>query len=270
MDFDNCRDTDSDLDCFEVDSIVEEVGAIEGDDTASTKDLLKKMIELIIKQHDEIKSLKQNQRKLQDMVVLNTNAIHKLDERTVELEKYSRKLCLIFHNIENKGDALRSILYLLKIVLQIKHQPSSIAACHPLNPNQNAPIIVKFIYYQDRDFVWRRRTWLKGISNSMERTIQFEKCLAPRDREIKSEAKQMILLAYKRRQDVFVYNQNHPNADAIQVKKTAELKDYVAIKNPKQDCIPTKPIQVQLTNHIETPKQPPTLTRKPSTLLPQF
>ena len=58
MDFDNCRDTVSDLDCFEVDSIVEEVEAIEGDDTASTKDLLKKMIELIIKQHDEIKSLK--------------------------------------------------------------------------------------------------------------------------------------------------------------------------------------------------------------------
>ena len=78
----------------------------------------------------------------------------------------------------------------------------------------------------------------------------------------------MGLLAYTRRQDVFVYNQNHPNADAIQVKKTAELKDYVAIKNPRQDRIPTKPTKVQLTNHIETPKQPPTLTRKPSTLLP--
>ena len=71
MDFDNFRDTDSDLDCFEVDSIVEEVKAIEGDDTASTKDQLKKMIELIIKQRDEVKSLKQNRRKLQDMVVVN-------------------------------------------------------------------------------------------------------------------------------------------------------------------------------------------------------
>ena len=46
-----------------------------------------------------------------------------------------------------------------------------------------------------------------------------------------------------------------------------ELKDYVAIKNSKQDYIPTKPTQVQLTNHIETPKQPPMLARKPSTLL---
>ena len=186
----------------------------------------------------------------------------------MELEKYSGKLCLIFHNFENKGDALASILYLLKVVLQINLNPSSIAACHPLNQNLNAPIIVKFIYHQDRDLVWRRRTWLKGISNSMGRAVQTEECLAPRDREIKSEAKQLGLLAYTRRPDVFVYNQNHPNADAIQVKKTAELKDYVAIKNSKQDYIPTKPAQVQLTNHIETPKQPPTLTRKPSTWLP--
>ena len=119
MDFDRCRGTDSDLDCFEVDSFVEKAEAIEGDDTASTKDLLKRMIELNIKQYDEIKSLKQYQRKLQDMVVVNTNAIHKLDKRTVELEKYSRKLCLTLQNIENKGDVLANILYLLKVVLRL-------------------------------------------------------------------------------------------------------------------------------------------------------
>ena len=58
--FDNCRSTNSDLECFECDSIVEEVEARENDDIASTKDLLEKMIELIIKQYNEIKSLKQN------------------------------------------------------------------------------------------------------------------------------------------------------------------------------------------------------------------
>ena len=31
--------------------------------------------------------------------------------------------------------------------------------------------------------------------------------------------------------------------------------------------IHTKAAQVRLTNHVETPKQPPTLTRKPSSLL---
>ena len=90
MDFDNCRDTDSDPGCFEVDTIVEEVEAIEGDDTASKKYLLKTMIELIIKQHNEIKSLR-NQPKLQDMEATNTNAIYKLDERTVELKKTGEK-----------------------------------------------------------------------------------------------------------------------------------------------------------------------------------
>ena len=86
------------------------------------------------------------------MVVVDTNAIHKLDERTVELKKYSRKLCLKFHNSENKGDASTSI-YLLEVVLHNNLNPSSIAACHPLNQNLNAPIIVKFIYHQDRDLV---------------------------------------------------------------------------------------------------------------------
>ena len=66
----------------------------------------------------------------------------------------------------------------------------------------------------------------------MGRKVQIEECLDPRDREIRSDAKQIGLLAYTRRQDVFVYNQNHPNADAIQVKKTVELKDYFALKNP--------------------------------------
>ena len=108
MDLDNSRDSDSDLDCFEVDSIVEEVEAIEGNDTASTKHLLKMMIEVIIKQHDEIESL-------------------------------------------------TSTLCLLKDVLQINLNPPSIATCHPLNQNLNAPIIVEFIH-QDRDLVWRRRT----------------------------------------------------------------------------------------------------------------
>ena len=136
-------------------------------------------------------------------------------------------------------------------MLQTNLNPLSIAACHPLNQNLNAPII-KFIYHQDRDLVWRRRTWLKGISNSMGRAVQIEECLALRDLKIKSEAKQMGLHAYTRRQDVFVYSQNHPNADAMQVKKTSELKDYVAHENHQQDCIPTKPTQAQLTNHIET------------------
>ena len=56
--------------------------------------------------------------------------------------------------------------------------------------------------------------------------------LSPERREIKSEANQMGLLANARRQDVFLYNQNHRSAVAIQVKKNAELKGYVAHKNP--------------------------------------
>ena len=89
-------------------------------------------------------------------------------------------------------------------MLHINLNPSNNEACHPLNQNLNAPIIVKFNYHQDRDLLRRQRTWLMGISNSMGRAVQIEECLAPRDGEIKGEAKQMGLLAYTRRQDVCV------------------------------------------------------------------
>ena len=135
------------------------------------------------------------------MMNIKTNALHKLDERIVELEKYSRKLCLIFYNVECKGDALSSIMFLFKQILQLNFNSTSLAACHPLNQSPNAPIIVKFIYHQHRDLIWRR-TWLKGISNSLRRPLQIEECLPPRDREVKTEAKQMGLLTFTRKQDV--------------------------------------------------------------------
>ena len=38
---------------------------------------------------------------------------------------------------------------------------------------------------------------VEGITNSMGRMVQFEECLAPRDWEIRTEVKQMGLLAYQ-------------------------------------------------------------------------
>ena len=148
------------------------------------KDLMRKMMRMIIKQDSELRRLKQSQGHMKDMMNINLNAIHKRDERIVELEKYSRKLCLSFYKVECKGDALSSIMFLFKQILQLNFNPTSLAACHPLNQSPNAPIIVKFIYHQDRDLIWRRRTWLKGMSNSLGRPVQIEEYLAPRDREV--------------------------------------------------------------------------------------
>ena len=214
--------------CFEIDSIADDVGKLDDKVEGSMKDLMQKMMRMIIRQDGELRKLKQSQGHMKDMININTNAIHKLDERTVELEKYSRKLCLIFNKVECKGDALSSIIFLFKQILQLNFNPTSLAACHPLNQSPNAPIIVKFIYHQDRDLIWRRRTWLKGVSNSIGRPVQVEECLSPKDREVRAEAKQMGLLTFTKRQDVYAYNQNLPNTDAVQVKSTNELRDFVS------------------------------------------
>ena len=271
--------------CFEINSNADDVGKLDDKVEGSMKDLMQKMMRMIIRQDGELRKLKQSQGHMKDMININTNAIHKLDERTVELEKYSRKLCLIFYNVECKGDALSSIIFLFKQILQLNFNPTSLAACHPLNQSPNAPIIVKFIYHQDRDLIWRRRTWLKGVRNSIGRPVQVEECLSPRDREVRAEAKQMGLLTFTKRQDVYAYNQNLPNTDAVQVKSTNELRDFVApvlsnksFANEPRDFFtpvfsnklsaPAKSL-FESDKLSDTPMQMPSLTRKPMSTVTQ-
>ena len=199
MEFD-LHNEDSDMECFDVENIkTEEVEAV--DDSTHIKPLLRKMMELIQRQDEELKKLRHGQSYIREQINNNTNVLHKIDERVVELEKYSRKLCLIFSNLNDRGDALTSIIYLFNEVLQINFNPSRFAACHPLSQNTGAPVIVKFIYHADRDIIWRR-SWLKGVTNSLSKPVTVEECRAPRDRELQSEAKQLGLLYFKRRQDV--------------------------------------------------------------------
>ena len=138
------------LECFDINSTADKVEAM--DDDADLKQLIKKMMGRIQKQDQELKSLRQNQTIMNEQMIDNTNALHKLDGRVVDLEKFSRKLCLIF-NIEDRGDVLTSIIYLLNNFLQINSNSSRFAACHPLSQNPCAPVIVKFIYHADRDII---------------------------------------------------------------------------------------------------------------------
>ena len=80
--------------CFEIDSIADNVGKLDDKVEGSMKDLMQKMMRMIIRQDGELRRLKQSQGHMNDMININTSAIHKLDERTVRLENYSRKQCL--------------------------------------------------------------------------------------------------------------------------------------------------------------------------------
>ena len=254
---------ESELECFDIDSIADEVEAM-NDDT-DLKQLIKKMMGHIQKQDQELKSLRRNQTLMNEEMIDNTNALHKLDGRVVELEKYSRKLCLIFSNIEDCGDALTSIIYLLNNLLQININSSRFAACHPLSQNPGAPVIVKFIYHADRDIIWRRKAWLKGVTNSLGKPVIVEECLAPRDRELKNESKQLGLLSFTRKQDVYAFNQNLPNSDAVKVTSSRELNSLTLKEVQPISSYHHQPNDEKI---VDTPKQMPKLIRKPTTAIP--
>ena len=111
---------------------------------------------------------------------------------------------------------------------------------------------------------------MKGIINSSGRTVQVEECLAPRDREVRSEAKKLGLFSYTRKQDVFVFNQNLPNSDSVQVKSKYELEDFVANHEPRNVLAEPMPRNDVSTSQVmDTPQQMPMLTRKPTTLVTQ-
>ena len=77
----------------------------------------------------------------------------------------------------------------------------------------------------------------------------------------------MGLLTFTRKQDVYAYNQNLPNADAAQVKSTNELRDFVAPGLSKKST-PPKPV-FEIGKCINTPMQMPNLTRKPMSTVTQ-
>ena len=194
---------------------------------------------------------------LQSRSIFNTNEINDLSNRVVELEKYSRKLCLTINNLEYGDNPLQDVLQLFQS-LNINIPASNIAACQPLGANHFSPLIVKFIYHADRDVVWRRRSWLKDFKNRRGFQISFDECLAPKDRKIRYEARQMKIETFTRKQDVYARNPNIPNSEPVHIKHSHELKAFLP-----------QTANTLSTNDMlfpETPKTLPQLTRKPATI----
>ena len=77
----------------------------------------------------------------------------------------------------------------------------------------------------------------------------------------------MGLLTFTRKQDVYAYNQNLPDADDAQVKSTNELRDFVAPGFSKKST-PPKPV-FESGKFNNTPMQMTNLTRKPMSTVTQ-
>ena len=84
----------------------------------NVKQILVSMMKTIEDQSIEIKTLKGELLSCKEKTVENTNDIHDLAIRTLELERYSRKTCLVFSNVEAYPDATTTVLSIMNNVLQ--------------------------------------------------------------------------------------------------------------------------------------------------------
>ena len=241
------------VDLCERDETNELLGKIQGlSEDPKLLEVITQLVNIVVKQSKEIKNLKADQSEFEKRIIQNQNEIYDVSERVVDLEKYSRKLCLTFSNIDITADTMGDILQIMSNIMSINIPRHNIAACHPLKPGTNAPVIVKFIYHADRDVVWRRRSWLKNFHNNKGQPMFIKDCLSPRDRAIRSEAIANCIPYYTHKQDVYANNPNNPHPNPVKVKTKAELHAVTGTLTETRK--PKKSNHLNWADVIETPK----------------
>lgn len=166
----------------------------------------------------------------------NANEVYALKERVLELERYSRKTCLIFNSVDcPNGDPLDNILTLCRNFLGLNLQRSELVACHPLSYGAIAPVIVKFVYHKDRDIVWFRKSRLRDARNSMGYSIFIEECLAPQDNAIIKRAKELKIRTLTKKQRVYAFNPS--TNEQFVINHEDQLNEYV---RPNYSVKPTE------------------------------
>ena len=168
-------------------------------------EVITQLVNIVVKQSKEIKNLKADQSEFEKRIIQNQNEYYDVSERVVDLEKYSRKLCLTFSNIDITADTMGDILQIMSNIMSINIPRHNIAACHLLKPGTNA------------------QSWLKNFRNNKGQPVFIEECLSPRDRAIRSEAIANRIPYYTHKQDVYANNPNNPHPNPVKVKTKAEL-----------------------------------------------
>ena len=91
-----------------------------------------------------------------------------LKERVLNSEMYNSKDTLIIQNppsSDQNGDITGQIIEFLKHTLGSKLSKHDIKACHYLGKPGESAIIIKFIYFAHKNFLWRSKKALKGVQN---------------------------------------------------------------------------------------------------------
>ena len=120
-----------------------------------------------------------------------TNCVIELSDRVPQLERYSRKDCLIFNNFpyaSHLADSVQEqVLQFINNVFNAHLTHAEIKACHFLRSAiaGQFSVIIKFVYFEDKNYIWRYQSLLYGITNKWNnKYIQMKECLPEKDREV--------------------------------------------------------------------------------------
>ena len=147
------------------------------------KQIIEKLTNTVTKQNLVIQNLTDRLEKLENNQITSENNIYQLEKRLTAVERYQNRPFLIFTNIDipADGNVLAPILQIVNNILQVSLNPDEISIAHPLKNGNIAPIIVQFLYLQQRDIILKRASWLRGLRNSMGNPIFIHERLAKKD-----------------------------------------------------------------------------------------
>ena len=147
------------------------------------KQIIEKLTNTVTKQNLVIQNLTDRLEKLENNQITSENNIYQLEKRLTAVERYQNRPFLIFTNIDipADGNVLAPILQILNNILQVSLNPDEISIAHPLKNGNIAPIIVQFLYLQQRDIILNCASWLRGLRNSMGNPIFIHERLAKKD-----------------------------------------------------------------------------------------
>ena len=193
--------------------------------------------------------LQQNSEKDQIITRLQNN-ITDLEVRVCGQERYTSKDCVIMENlplVDDKDLTLsQQVCNFLRNFLNNDTTPSNFKACHFFGPwrdlNRPPAVIIKFIYFEEKNEVYSRRSWLASVKNPKNGySIFFKERLPPNDRDIKKYADSLGLITTTSNCQVKVYQKTEEGKFfTVNVNSTKAVDDICvrAVKrHTKKDVV---------------------------------
>ena len=152
-----------------------------------------------------------------DEIILQLqNRVTEVESRVLETEKYSSKDCLIIENMPEVDGNLplaTKVCAFFDLYLNWKSDETNFKACHYLSSpkigRKPPAIIVKFVYFGEKQEVCGRKSWLAQKKNAKNGLPIFIKERLPKlQNELKTYAEQESLITTTQKCNVKVFQTN--------------------------------------------------------------